>query len=190
MAKPLLGWAKLDSDFMRVEFVGSGTELFEVYHDRAMYQRSTADRWQALFPRIYPVLSWCAPSSVARPRSVTRLGRDCLLLEFESRTERLWFDRRGGLTRAQVVIRLDGQASVLTYTFSRCEILTTIDEQKAVRDIPRGYRRNRPERTYNSALLPVGTRAPSAPIRSLAGKEFSLSDFRGKTVVLVFWHFT
>ena len=40
---------------------------------------------------------------------------------------------------------------------------------------------------YATELLSPGTKAPDFTLKDLDGKEVSLKDFRGKTVVLVFW---
>ena len=43
------------------------------------------------------------------------------------------------------------------------------------------------DRKYAATLLQPGADAPGFTLNDLAGKAVSLSDFRGKTVVLVFW---
>jgi peroxiredoxin len=43
------------------------------------------------------------------------------------------------------------------------------------------------DRKYAATLLQPGTDAPDFVLNDLAGKPVRLSDFRGKTVVLVFW---
>ena len=40
---------------------------------------------------------------------------------------------------------------------------------------------------YATELLVPGTQAPDFTLKDIDGKEFSISDFKGKTVVLVFW---
>lgn len=44
-----------------------------------------------------------------------------------------------------------------------------------------------PDIQYGADLLKPGTVAPDFTLRDIDGKEVSLSEFRGKTVVLVFW---
>lgn len=44
-----------------------------------------------------------------------------------------------------------------------------------------------PDVVYGKGLLAVGTVAPSFTLNDLDGKSVSLSDFRGKQVVLHFW---
>ena len=43
------------------------------------------------------------------------------------------------------------------------------------------------DRKYAASLLQPGTAAPDFTLNDLSGKPVRLSDFRGKTVVLVFW---
>jgi len=40
---------------------------------------------------------------------------------------------------------------------------------------------------YAASLLPAGSETPDFALKDIAGKEVKLSDFRGKSVVLVFW---
>ena len=40
---------------------------------------------------------------------------------------------------------------------------------------------------YATELLAPGTQAPDFTLKDIDGKEVSISDFKGKTVVLVFW---
>ena len=44
-----------------------------------------------------------------------------------------------------------------------------------------------PDIQYGAELLKPGTRAPGFQLKDLDGKTVKLSDFRGKTVVRVFW---
>lgn len=44
-----------------------------------------------------------------------------------------------------------------------------------------------PDLEYATELLKPGSKAPDFTLNDLSGKPVSLSDYRGKTVVLVFW---
>lgn len=46
---------------------------------------------------------------------------------------------------------------------------------------------NKLDKQYATDLLAPGTEAPDFTLKDIEGNEVSLSDFRGRTVVLVFW---
>ena len=50
-----------------------------------------------------------------------------------------------------------------------------------------GHKRIDQDPEYAVNLLPAGSEAPEIVLNSIEGKEVKLSDFRGKSVVLVFW---
>jgi thiol-disulfide isomerase/thioredoxin len=91
---------------------------------------------------------------------------------------RVWYrvrDPRGTVTRVLELRDVDTQPEFDDGTF-------------AIR-VPRGYERKKYERPLVSdpKLLPVGSQAPDWTLKTPDGKSVSLSQLRGKVVVLDFW---
>ena len=81
-----------------------------------------------------------------------------------------------------------GVIAALIFCPSRKSCCSQCQEAEAaqIQETPEAQEED-PDIQYATTLLAPGTQAPDFTLKDISGKEVSLSDFAGKTVVLVFW---
>ncbi len=103
--------------------------------------------------------------------------------------ERWFLGVKDGLPRKLEQLEVDDNGRHGAYVLSLSNLLpnVTLKDQTFMARVPRGYTSKRFEQPEALALLSVGDPAPDWKLTDPTGKVYSLSDYRGRVVVLDFW---
>jgi thiol-disulfide isomerase/thioredoxin len=103
--------------------------------------------------------------------------------------ERWFLSVRDNLPRKleQLAVDDNGRPGAYVLTLSNLRPDVSLNVQTFAAPVPRGYISRRYEQPEAPALLDIGDAAPDWKLSDPNGKVHSLSDYRGKVVVLDFW---
>jgi thiol-disulfide isomerase/thioredoxin len=109
--------------------------------------------------------------------------------EGQVRRERWYFGVKDSLPRKleQLVVDDNGRHGAYVLALSRLRPNVSLSGATFTAPLPRGYASRPHRQPERPALLSVGEPAPDWRLSDPAGKMHSLSDYRGKVVVLDFW---